>query len=122
MIFSNIKFTIRNFRNQKLFTIVNLTGLTIGIVAASLILIYISYELSFDRFNKNADRIFRVYSTFTMGGANGAWVQTPTPLAFFLQNKFSEVNTTVRIARSLKALVSEGDKNFFEDKIIMADS
>jgi len=57
-----------------------------------------------------------------MGGANGAWVQTPTPLAFFLQNKFSEVNTTVRIARSLKALVSEGDKNFFEDKIIMADS
>jgi putative ABC transport system permease protein len=122
MISSNIKFTIRNFRNKKLFTIVNLTGLTIGIVAASLILIYISYELSYDRFNKNADRIFRVYSTFTMGGANGAWVQTPTPLASFLQNKFSEINTTVRIARSPKALVSEGDKNFFEDKIIMADS
>jgi hypothetical protein len=57
-----------------------------------------------------------------MGGANVAWVQTPTPLASFLQNKFSDVNKTVRIARSPKALVSEGDKNFFDDKIIMADS
>jgi len=50
MIFSNIKFTIQEFQESETFTIVNLTGLTIGIVAASLILIYISYELSFDRF------------------------------------------------------------------------
>ena len=67
MIFSNIKLTFRNFRNQKLFTFVNLAGLTLGIISASLILIYISYELSYDRFNKNADRILRVYSTYTMG-------------------------------------------------------
>ena len=122
MILSNIKFTIRNFRKQKLFTFVNLAGLTIGIISASLILIYVSYELSYDRFHKNADQIFRVYSTFTMGGANEAWIEVPTPLASFLQNKFSEVNKCVRIARCPKALVSEGDKNFFEDKIIMADS
>jgi putative ABC transport system permease protein len=57
-----------------------------------------------------------------MEGANEAWVQTPTPLATFLQNKFSEVNKTVRIACIPKGLVSSGDKNFFEEKIIMADS
>ena len=121
MILRNLQYTLRNFRNQKLFTIVNLLGLTIGIVAASLILIYISYELSFDRFHKNSDRIYRVYSTFNMGGSNEAWVQTPAPLATFLQNKFSEITKTVRIARIPKGLMSAGDKNFFEEKIIMAD-
>src|SRR5450759_1795697 len=112
MIFSNIKFTARNFRNQKLFTTVNLAGLTLGIVSASLILIYISYELSFDKFHKNSARILRVYSTYTMGGANEAWVQNPTPLASFLQNKFPEIDKTVRIARIPKGLISAGDKNF----------
>jgi len=122
MILQNLQFTIRNFRNQKLFTIVNLTGLTIGIIAASLILIYVSYELSFDRFHKNSARIFRVYSTFTMGGVDGAWVQSPAPLGPFLQNKFPEIEKTVRITRLSKGLVSFGDKNFYEDRIVLADS
>jgi putative ABC transport system permease protein len=122
MILKILQFTLRNFRNQKLFTFVNLTGLTIGIVAASLILIYISYELSFDRFHKNSERIFRVYSTFTMGGKDQAWVQTPNPLGPFLQNKFPEIEKTIRITRLYKVLVSSGDKNFYEDRIILADS
>ncbi|MEI6049671.1 MAG: ABC transporter permease [Bacteroidota bacterium] len=122
MIFRNLKFTLRNFRNQKLFTIVNLSGLTIGIIAASFILIYIRYELSYDRFSKNSNRIVRVYGTFTREGVTGAWVQTPTPLASFLQNKFPEIEKTVRIARLYKGLVSSSEKNFFEERIIMADS
>jgi putative ABC transport system permease protein len=122
MILQKLRFTLQNFRNRKLFTFVNITGLTIGIVAASYILIYINYELSFDRFHKNSERIFRVYSTFTMGGSEGAWVQTPNPLGPFLQNKFPEIEKAVRITKLYKALVSTGDKNFYEDRIIMADS
>jgi putative ABC transport system permease protein len=122
MIFKNLQFTLRNFRNQKLFTFVNFCGLTIGIVAASLILIYISYELSFDRFHKNSGQIFRVYGTFNFGGKNEAWVQTPNPLGQFLQNKFPEIEKTVRITRVSKGLVSAGDKTFFEDRIVLADS
>jgi putative ABC transport system permease protein len=122
MILRNLRFTLRNFRNQKLFTIVNLTGLTIGIIAASFIIIYISYELSFDRFNKSSDRIFRVYETYTREGMNESWVQTPTPLAPFLQNKFPEIANTVRITRIARGLISSGENSFFEDRIIMADS
>jgi putative ABC transport system permease protein len=121
MYLNQIKFTVRNFRKQKLFTFVNLAGLTLGIISVSLIVIYISFELSYDHFHKNSDRIFRVYSTYTMGGANEAWIQTPSPLASFLQNKFSEVEKTVCIARIPKGLVSTDDKNFFEEKIVMAD-
>lgn len=122
MILRNLQFTLRNFRNQKLFTIVNLSGLTIGIIAASFILIYIRYELSYDRFNKNSNRIVRVYGTYIREGVPEAWVQTPFPLASFLQNKFSEIEKTVRIRRLKKGLVSSNEKNFFEEKIIMADS
>ncbi|MBK7628693.1 MAG: ABC transporter permease [Bacteroidales bacterium] len=122
MIFKNLQYTIRNFKNQKLFTFVNVAGLTIGIIAASLILIYISYELSFDRFHKNSDQIFRVYGTFNFGGKNEAWVQTPNPLGPFLQNKFPEIEKTVRITRLSKGLVSSGDISFFEDRIVLADS
>ena len=121
MILRNLQFTLRNFRNQRLFTFVNLSGLTIGIVAASLILIYIGHELSFDRFNKSYDRIFRVYATYTREGVTEGWVQTPAPLASFLQNKFPEIAKTVRITRLSKGLVSSGEKNFFEDRIVMAD-
>ena len=122
MNFGNIKYTYRNFRKQKLFTFVNLAGLTLGIVSASLIFIYIGNELSYDRFNKNADRIFRVYGTYTRDRANETWVQTPAPLAPFLKNKFPEIAKTVRIASSPKCLISSGDKNYFENKIIIADS
>ena len=122
MILKNLQFTLRNFRNQKLFTFVNLSGLTIGIIAASLIFIYISYELSFDRFHKNAANIFRVYSTFTMTGKTQDWVSTPNPLGTFLQNKFPEIETTLRITRLSKGLVSSGEKAFFEDRMVLADS
>jgi putative ABC transport system permease protein len=122
MILKNLQFTLRNFKNQKLFTFVNLTGLTIGIIAASLIFIYISYELSFDRFHKNATNIFRVYSTFTMTEKTQDWVNTPNPLGPFLQNKFPEIEKTVRITRLSKGLISSGEKAFFEDRIVLADS
>jgi putative ABC transport system permease protein len=121
----NLQYSLRSFRNQKLFTIVNLTGLTIGIIAASFILLYISYELSFDRFHKNSDRIFRVYSTFnsfTKEGVTEKWVQTPAPLANFLQDKFPEIEKTVRITRISKGLISSDEQNFFEDRMILADS
>jgi putative ABC transport system permease protein len=96
--------------------------LTIGIIASGLILIYISYELSFDRFNKNSDRIYRVYGTYSREGKTEGWVQTPAPLAPFLQNKFPEIAKTVRITHVTKSLISSGEKSFFEENIIIADS
>jgi putative ABC transport system permease protein len=114
MILKNLQFTLRNFRTQKLFTFVNVAGLILGIVAVCLILIYISFELSYDRFNKNADLTFRVYSTSTREGVSEGWVQTPAPFASFLQNKFPQIAQTVRIASIEKGLVSAG--NFLKKK------
>jgi len=119
---NHLKFTLRNFRNRKLFTFVNLTGLTLGIVASSLIFIHIINELSYDRFNARSASVFRVYNTFSFNGTPSAWVQTPAPLAGFLQNKFPEISSTVRISLLEKALVTSGELKFSDYRIIMADS
>ena len=79
-------------------------------------------SLALTAFIKTPDRIVRVYAAFTREGVAGAWVQTPTPLASFLQNKFPEIDKTVRISRLPKGLVSSGDKNFYEERILIADS
>ncbi len=117
----NLLFAIRNFRKQKLFSLVNLFGLTLGIVASSLIMIYVQGELSYDRFNKHADQIFRVYLSQNFDGKESDWTQTPAPLAAFLQGKFPAISNTVRITKVSKGLMSYGENNFFEENFILAD-
>src|SRR5277367_4823075 len=60
----------RNLRRQKLFSIVNLLGLTVSIVSTLLIYLYVFHEFSYDRFHANADRIYRVNQTFIWGEAD----------------------------------------------------
>ena len=55
-----INLTIRNLRSNKGYFIINLLGLTIGITAFILIVLWIKAETSYDKFHKNADNIYRV--------------------------------------------------------------
>ena len=60
MFFSYVKIASRNLWRNKGFSAINIFGLTLGIATCLLILLYVQHELSYDRFNKNADRIVRV--------------------------------------------------------------
>jgi len=60
MIKNYFKVAWRKIKKNKLYTFVNITGLTIGIASCLLIGLYIAHEVSYDRFNKNADRIVRL--------------------------------------------------------------
>src|SRR6185437_6019106 len=68
MIKNYFKIAWRNLRKNRLFSFVNIIGLTIGIISCLLIGIYIKHELSYDRFNRNADRIVRVTMDYGSGG------------------------------------------------------
>jgi putative ABC transport system permease protein len=122
MIKYDFLFALRSFRKQRLFSLVNLFGLSLGIVSVCLILIYVQNELSFDRFNKNADRIFRVYSSFEREGKSQDWVQTATPMAAFIRDKLPEIENTVRITKVPKGLVGYGENHFFEENMILSDA
>lgn len=61
---------VRNLFRHKMFSIINLLGLTTGIVSSLLIYIYVKHEISYDRFHKNADKIYRINQTFIWGQDN----------------------------------------------------
>src|SRR5688572_24048998 len=65
MIPKDLTFAFRNLRRNKLLAIINVLGLSIGISACLVIFLIASYEMSFDTFQPERDRIYRVYTTFS---------------------------------------------------------
>src|ERR1700753_3246577 len=59
---------LRNFWRNKTFSLINILGLSIGICTALVIFLVVSYDFSFDHFEKDSDRIYRVVSDFTFSG------------------------------------------------------
>ena len=62
MLKNYLKTAWRNIKNNKAFSLINIIGLSLGMAACLLILQYVSFKLSFDRFNDNAKDIYRVYN------------------------------------------------------------
>ena len=62
MIIKDLSFAFRDIRRNKLLAAINVFGLSIGVSACLVIFLIASYELSFDRFQPDRDRIFRLYT------------------------------------------------------------
>lgn len=71
MIRNYFKTVLRNFRRHKLFTFINVIGLSIGISAALVIYLIVHFDLTFDKFEKDSDRIYRISSSFVFQGDKG---------------------------------------------------
>jgi putative ABC transport system permease protein len=72
---------LRSIRKQKFYSIINIVGLTVGIVATLFIILYIRDELSYDRFHANIDQLYRVGLNGRLAGQEVHVVSTPPPLA-----------------------------------------
>src|SRR5688572_26946602 len=97
MLFSYVKIAFRNFLRRKVFSIINILGLSIGFAACLILLTYIEFELSYDRHNEKADRIYRTVSTFHVNGQ----LKGSFPLSDFGQGpallvNIPEINNFVR--------------------------
>src|SRR5882724_7765378 len=68
MIKSYFKTAIRNLAKNKVFSLINIAGLSIGISSALVIFLIVSYDFSFDKFEKDKDRIYRLVSDFAFSG------------------------------------------------------
>jgi putative ABC transport system permease protein len=71
MIKSYFKTALRSFRHHKLFTFINIIGLSIGISAALVIYLIVHYDFTFDHFHKDGDRIYRIVTNFSFSGEEG---------------------------------------------------
>lgn len=98
MLIHYFKVAIRNLSKQKLLSFINVVGLSIGLACFLLFLLFAVNEFSFDRFHKDANRLYRVYlwyDAFNDHPAGGA-TYLPMPLAPALKQDFFEVETAVR--------------------------
>jgi ABC-type antimicrobial peptide transport system permease subunit len=114
---------LRNIVRHKVFTFINVFGLAIGIAASLLILLWVQDELSFDTFNKNAETIYRVEEDQFYSGKCYHVTVTPYPSGPVWKEKIPEIKEQVRLNLWLpRILFRSGDKVFFENSIIAADS
>ncbi len=68
MILNYLKIAWRNLIKQKLYSLINISGLAVGLAVCMMIMMYVAHEMSYDRFHKNADRIFRPMASMKIGG------------------------------------------------------
>jgi putative ABC transport system permease protein len=113
---------IRNIRKDKAYSSINILGLTIGITCSVLLLIYILDELSFDRYHKNADDIYRVVSIIKEPDNEFTWAIAQIPLADELRDNYPEVKNVVRFFDLDRTLYKNNDRQFYEEKFFLADS
>ncbi|WP_121808960.1 ABC transporter permease [Mucilaginibacter kameinonensis] len=76
-----LKIAFRNFWKHKVFTLINIVGLSIGISASLVIYLIVHYDFSFDKFHKDSDRIYRVVSNFKFQGNESHSYGVTTPMA-----------------------------------------
>jgi predicted permease len=114
--------TIRNISRNKGFTFMNVTGLAIGLAASLLILLWVQEELSYDRFHRNAENIYRVEEDQFYSGERYHVYVTPHPSGPVWKERIPEIVEQTRINRLRRILFRRGDNVFFESTIVAADS
>jgi putative ABC transport system permease protein len=122
--FSNyLKVALRNIRKHKFFAAINILGMTVGITACLLIILYVKDELSYDRFHTNARRMYQVGLHGKIGGQDVTTANTCPPLAAAMVAEIPEVESATRIGPFFgQIIVKLEDRSFLEERIFFADS
>jgi putative ABC transport system permease protein len=122
MIKNYLKTALRIMLRQKAYSAINVIGLSVGIAATLMILIYIADELSYDKMHKDGDRIYRVGFSGRLQGNEFDGATSPAPVAEAMQKEIPEVQETVRFGLWRTMPISYGEKAFTEKRMLVADS
>ena len=117
-----LKISFRTIAKDKTYSILNITGLTIGITCSLFLLMYILHEVSYDRYHENARNIYRVVSNIKEPDNAFTWAVAQIPLADELQDNYPEVKNAVRFFGTGRTLYRNDDKQFYEEDFYLADS
>jgi len=120
-----LKVAFRNIRNHKGYSLINLTGLIIGLTSCILILSYVLYELSYDRYHEKSERIFRLGVKGNIGQRQMSVPITNYAAAPSLAREYPEVINSVKffpMAWTGRIFVKYGEKQFYEENIYYAEN
>lgn len=121
MLKNYFKIAWRNLIKNKLFSAINIIGLSIGIACCSIIYLYLTYELSYDDYNEKSNRLFRLVTAVSEPKKMVSFARTSPPVAERVKANFPEVEAFTRFSESQRLLSFKG-KKIFNTKILYADS
>jgi len=120
-----LKIALRHLFREKVFSLINITGLAIGFACTALIFLWVGDELSFDDFHKNKDRIYRVLvkaNGVNSNGINRTMAVTPGKLAGAIKNEIPEVRFVSRNNKGFRTPFKYKENNFYENNVYSVDS
>lgn len=117
-----IKYSIRSFKRQKSYIIINILGLSIGVACSLLIALSVINEASYDRFNDKKDRIYRLVLNGKLGGQEFIGAYTCAPIGPTMLREFPEVEDYLRMTGRGPTVVEFEDLTFTDDHVLEADS
>jgi len=121
MIKNFIKTAFRTLLKNKGFTAINVFGLALGLATCMLIVFYVIDELSYDKFNTKADRIYRVNNDIKFGGNTNSYAVSPAPMAAAFLAELPEVEQVARFRDRGGFQVKKGNQNIRERRAVYAD-
>jgi len=118
---SYLKVTWRNIKRFKVFSIINISGLAVGMACCLLIIMYISDELSYDGFFKNSNRIYRINTISSIGASKRSFAVVPSVFAPGIADSIPEIESSVRVMRMGNPRIEYNNTEYELPQLIMAD-
>src|SRR5215204_6559352 len=113
MIKNYFKTAWRNLWRNKVFSGINILGLSIGLACCLLMFLFIQHELSFDKFNVKAKSIYRLTSTVVSNDGATNLAVTPAPWAPLMKKDFPEIKNYTRLLKDEKVLIGQPGQDQF---------
>lgn len=123
MIKNYFKTAWRNLRKNKFYSLINISGLTIGLTVGLLILLWVQDEFSYDSFHKNAPYIIKLENMVGTNASRQLWTSTTAPIGVMARQQIPGIKDVVRITGNyFYALYKYKDKSFSDERNFFADA
>src|SRR5678816_3469526 len=122
MITNYLKTAFRNLLKSKFYTSINIIGLAVGLATCLLIMLYVLDELSYDRYNVKAERIYRINNEIRFGGNYIDLAVAPALMGPTMVKEFPQVEQYTRIRWYGSFLIRKGNENVRETRVAFGDS
>ncbi len=122
MIKNYFKTAWRNLMKYKLYSFLNIAGLTVGILCSCLIFLYVTDELSYDNYNPLAERTYRINFFGKFGERAVSSAQSPAPAGPLFKREMPQVEEMCRLLPNGRSIVKYENTSFNESNVLFADS
>ncbi len=124
MLFNYLKIALRNIKKHKIYSLINISGLAIGTACCILIFLYVSFELSYDKYQTDADRVYRIAMKIEQESIERGTARISTPVIPAIRNDFPEVEAATRLQTQewRQNLVERENNKFYESQVMVADN